>query len=80
VLDPEDPDHEDKMPKNTRAASAMGKASSSSPGQYFYMPARPNPGQTWQSQSLISSPSSLLTLPGVIPPTLVPKAIEVPQF
>jgi hypothetical protein len=29
VLDPEDPDHEDKMPKNTRAASAVGKASSS---------------------------------------------------
>jgi hypothetical protein len=29
VLDPEDPDHEDKMPKNTRAASAAGKASSS---------------------------------------------------
>jgi hypothetical protein len=29
VLDPEDPDHEDKMPKNTRAASAAGKASCS---------------------------------------------------
>jgi hypothetical protein len=29
VLDPEDPDHEEKMPKNTNAASAMGKASSS---------------------------------------------------
>jgi hypothetical protein len=29
VPDPEDPDHEDKMPKNTRATSAMGKASSS---------------------------------------------------
>jgi hypothetical protein len=29
VLDPEDLDHEDKMPKNTRAASAAGKASSS---------------------------------------------------
>jgi hypothetical protein len=29
VSDPEDPDHEDKMPKNTRAASAAGKASSS---------------------------------------------------
>jgi hypothetical protein len=27
--DPEDPDHEDKMPKNTRTASAAGKASSS---------------------------------------------------
>jgi hypothetical protein len=27
VPDPEDPDHEDKMPKNTRATSAMGKAS-----------------------------------------------------
>jgi hypothetical protein len=27
--DPEDPDHEDKMPKNTRTASAVGKASSS---------------------------------------------------
>jgi hypothetical protein len=27
--DPEDPDHEDKLPKNTHAASAMGKASSS---------------------------------------------------
>jgi hypothetical protein len=29
VADPEDPDHEDKLPKNTRAASAAGKASSS---------------------------------------------------
>jgi hypothetical protein len=29
VSDLEDPDHEDKMPKNTRAASAVGKASSS---------------------------------------------------
>jgi hypothetical protein len=29
VPDPEDPDHEDKMPKNTCAASATGKASSS---------------------------------------------------
>jgi hypothetical protein len=29
VPDPEDPDHEDKMPTNTRAASAVGKASSS---------------------------------------------------
>jgi hypothetical protein len=29
ILDPEDPDHEDKLPKNTRAASAAGKASSS---------------------------------------------------
>jgi hypothetical protein len=29
VLDPEDPDHKDKMPKNTRAASAAGKTSSS---------------------------------------------------
>jgi hypothetical protein len=29
VPDPEDPDHEDKMPKSTRAASAVGKASSS---------------------------------------------------
>jgi hypothetical protein len=29
VPDPEDPDHEDKLPKNTRAASAVGKASSS---------------------------------------------------
>jgi hypothetical protein len=29
VPDPEDPDHEDNMPKNTRAASAAGKASSS---------------------------------------------------
>jgi hypothetical protein len=29
VPDPKDPDHEDKMPKNTRAASAAGKASSS---------------------------------------------------
>jgi hypothetical protein len=29
ISDPEDPDHEDKMPKNTRAASAVGKASSS---------------------------------------------------
>jgi hypothetical protein len=26
VPNPEDPDHEDKMPKNTRAASAVGKA------------------------------------------------------
>jgi hypothetical protein len=29
VPDPEDSDHEDKMPKNTRAISAAGKASSS---------------------------------------------------
>jgi hypothetical protein len=29
VLDPKDPDHEDKMPKNTRAAAAVGKTSSS---------------------------------------------------
>jgi hypothetical protein len=29
IPDPEDPDHEDKMLKNTRAASAAGKASSS---------------------------------------------------
>jgi hypothetical protein len=29
ISDPEDPDHEDKLPKNTRAASAAGKASSS---------------------------------------------------
>jgi hypothetical protein len=29
VPDPEDPDHEDKMPKNTLSASAAGKASSS---------------------------------------------------
>jgi hypothetical protein len=29
VSDPEDSDHEDKMPKNTRAACAVGKASSS---------------------------------------------------
>jgi hypothetical protein len=29
VLDPEDPDHEDKMPKNTRTTSAAGKTSSS---------------------------------------------------
>jgi hypothetical protein len=29
VPDPEDPDHEDKMPKNTRATSAAGKTSSS---------------------------------------------------
>jgi hypothetical protein len=29
VPDPEDLDHEDKLPKNTRAASAAGKASSS---------------------------------------------------
>jgi hypothetical protein len=29
VPDPEDPDHEDKLPKNTCAASTMGKASSS---------------------------------------------------
>jgi hypothetical protein len=29
VRDPEDPDHEVKMPKNTRAASVAGKASSS---------------------------------------------------
>jgi hypothetical protein len=29
IPDPEDPDHEDKMPKNTHAASAAGKASSS---------------------------------------------------
>jgi hypothetical protein len=29
IPDPEDPDHEDKMPKNTRVASTAGKASSS---------------------------------------------------
>jgi hypothetical protein len=29
VADPKDPDHEDKLPKNTCAASAVGKASSS---------------------------------------------------
>jgi hypothetical protein len=29
VPDPEDPDHEDKMPKNTHATSAAGKTSSS---------------------------------------------------
>jgi hypothetical protein len=29
VPDPKDPDHEEKLPKNTRAASAAGKASSS---------------------------------------------------
>jgi hypothetical protein len=29
VPDPKDPDHEDKMPKNTRATSTVGKASSS---------------------------------------------------
>jgi hypothetical protein len=29
VSNPEDPNHEDKLPKNTRAASAAGKASSS---------------------------------------------------
>jgi hypothetical protein len=29
VADPEDPDHEDKLPKNTRTTSATGKASSS---------------------------------------------------
>jgi hypothetical protein len=29
VPNPEDPDHEDKLPKNTRATSAVGKASSS---------------------------------------------------
>jgi hypothetical protein len=29
VADAEDPNHEDKLPKNTRAASAAGKASSS---------------------------------------------------
>jgi hypothetical protein len=28
ILDPEDPDHKDKMPKNTHAASAIGKTSS----------------------------------------------------
>jgi hypothetical protein len=28
ILDPKDPDHKDKMPKNTRAASAIGKTSS----------------------------------------------------
>jgi hypothetical protein len=29
IPDPKDPDHKDKMPKNTHAASAVGKASSS---------------------------------------------------
>jgi hypothetical protein len=45
-----------------------------------YMPARPNLGQPLQSQPLSSYLSSLSTLPGVIPPTLIPEAIEVPQF
>jgi hypothetical protein len=53
-----------------------------------YMPAWPillyaGEAQSWsniKSQSLIPSLSSLLTLPGVIPPTLVPEAVEVPQF
>jgi hypothetical protein len=40
------------------------------PGRYSYMPARPNLGQTLQSQPLSSYLSSLLTLPGVIPSTL----------
>jgi hypothetical protein len=34
-----------------------------------YMPAWPNLGQPTQSQPLSSYLSSLLTLPGVIPPT-----------
>jgi hypothetical protein len=55
---------------------------------YTYMPAwpmlfifRPGPylGQPAYSQPLCRYLSSLLTLPGVIPPTLVPKAAEVPQ-
>jgi hypothetical protein len=29
AVDAEDPDHWEKLPRNTRAASAMGKASSS---------------------------------------------------
>jgi hypothetical protein len=37
------------------------------PGQYSYIPARPNLGQSTQSQPLSSYLSSLLTLPGVIP-------------
>jgi hypothetical protein len=45
-----------------------------------YMPARPILGQPLQSQPLFSYLSSLLTLPRVIPPTLVPEAVEVPQF
>jgi hypothetical protein len=52
-----------------------------------YMPAWPillysgqaNLGQPTQSQPLSLCLSSLLTLPGVIPPTLVPEAVEVPQ-
>jgi hypothetical protein len=39
------------------------------PGRYSYIPARPNLGQPAQSQPLSLCLSSLLTLPGVIPPT-----------
>jgi hypothetical protein len=49
------------------------------PGRYSYIPARPNPGQPTQSQPLFLCLSSLLTLPRVIPPTLVAEAVEVPQ-
>jgi hypothetical protein len=48
------------------------------PGRDSYMPARPNLGQPLQSQPLSLHLSSLLTLPGVIPPTLVPEVVEVP--
>jgi hypothetical protein len=40
------------------------------PGRYSYMPARLNLGQPSQSQPLSSYLYSLLTLPGVIPPTM----------
>jgi hypothetical protein len=44
------------------------------------MPARLNFSQTSFGQPLTLSLSSLLTLPGVIPPILVPEAVQVPQF
>jgi hypothetical protein len=47
--------------------------------RYSYIPARPDFGQPTQSQSYSLYISSLLTLPGVIPPTLVPEAVKVPQ-
>jgi hypothetical protein len=45
------------------------------PGRYSYIPVRPNLGQPTQSQPLSLCLSSLLTLPGIIPPTVVPAGV-----
>jgi hypothetical protein len=50
------------------------------PGRYSYMLARPNLGQPSQSQPLSSYLYSLLTLPGVIPPTITVALVVSPRF